>query len=126
MNRTWFASILLAVLLGIGILVSFLIGNIAKETESLLKKSVSYVELGDFSSAESHCRKTLDYWMEHHGIMAAFLRHDEPDAVETGLAQLISYARTQDNDEFLAVFEEVRYHLNHIREMELPKMQNIL
>lgn len=126
MKRTWFAGALLLALLAAGIIISHSIGTCTSNVIEMIGQAESCAKRNDFSSAESACVLASEEWAKQQFLLAAFLRHDEPDQVETCLAQLCSYAQTEDNDEFLAMCAEVRKQLLHIREMELPTLRNIL
>ena len=68
----------------------------------------------------------IEQWTKKRFLLAAFLRHDTPESVEIGLAQLKAYAKSRDDDEFMALCAEVHEHLKHLQELEKPLLRNIL
>ena len=54
------------------------------------------------------------------------LRHEEVDDVISRFAALNQYAVLADRDDFLAGCAELMSAVRHLREMELPTVENIL
>ena len=126
MNRTWLAAGILAALLVSGILVSHSISTHAENAVNLVAKAESFASNGNFEAAERICEMAIEQWTKKRFLLAAFLRHDSPESVEIGLAQLKAYAKSRDDDEFMALCAEVHEHLKHLQELEKPLLRNIL
>lgn len=126
MTRTHFAVILLAVLLTVCILVSCSITKHAETAADMLRMGEQSAKNEDYAAAIRHCRKAEAYWQQHHLLLAACLHHEEPDAVESGIAELIAYAEREDDDEFLALCQQILTKLTHLKAMNTPTLQNIL
>jgi len=126
MTRAHFAIILLLTLLTLCILVSCSITKRADAAAAMLHSAEQSAVDGDYAGAIRQCQQAAAYWKQQHLLLAAFLHHDEPDAVESGIAELIAYAKREDDDEFLALCEQVITQLTHLKEMNTPTLQNIL
>jgi len=126
MTRTHFAAILLTALLITCILVSCSISKHAETAAEMLRMAEQSAAVEDYAAAIRHCRKVEAYWQQHHLLLAACLHHEEPDAVESGIAELIAYAERKDDDEFLALCQQILTKLTHLKAMNTPNLQNIL
>ncbi len=126
MTRTHFAGILLALLLAICVLVSLRVTKHADAASEMIRSGAQSAKSGDFQAAAEQCRRAGEYWQRHHLMLDALLHHDEPDGVETGIAQLLAYAECEDAAEFLAQCAQVLCQLDHIKGMSIPTLQNIL
>ena len=126
MKRFWAAISVLSLLLAACTVSAVLVSHIARETISLLEEAANFAKEHNYTAALSQCQKAEERWKSRAGLHGALLRHSEADRVESGLAKLVSYARTQDHDEFLALCAEIIHDIEHVRDMELPLLRNIL
>lgn len=126
MKRLWAAIGLLLFILCACVLSAAVVSRYADTTITHLESAIVAAERKDYSTASRHCNAASEHWGSKSGLLGSLLRHSEADQVETGLAQLISYSETEDHDEFLALCSEVIHNINHVRDMELPLLRNIL
>ena len=126
MKRFWAAVILLLAILGACTTSAVIVNAFAKSTIKHLESAMHSAEEKDYAAANRECAAAAEHWSAKAGLLGALLRHSEADQVETGLAQLVSYSETADHDEFLALCTEVIHNIEHVRDMELPLLRNIL
>lgn len=126
MKRFWAAVTVLLVLLVACTCSAVIVNNFAKTTIAHLEKAIQSAEEKNYPAANKYCSAAAAHWSSKSGLLGALLRHSEADQVETGLAQLVSYSKTEDHDEFLALCAEVIHSIRHVRDMELPLLRNIL
>ncbi len=125
MKRSIFAVILLPLILALCLIPASVVNKHCKATKKWVEKAVSVAEQGDFVQMLQCSKEAENYWTNHDKILTAILRHDDSGNVEIGLAKMVSFAKMQDEEEFLAVCAEVLEHLKHIQEQELPLLKNI-
>ena len=125
MKRSIFALALLPIILIICLSMTALVSKHCKATKEYVEKSISAVEQGDYEKMLQHSKDAQQYWNDHNKTLTAILRHDDSGDVGIGLAKMVGFAKMQDEEEFLAVCAEVLEHLKHIREQELPLLENI-
>lgn len=126
MTRTHFAAILLAALLAVCVLIGSSITKHADTAAELLRMGKAGAVAGDYNTAGDYCAQAEAYWKQHQLLLATILHHDEPDAIECGIAELIAYAQQEDADEFLALCDQLLTKLSHLKSMQIPTLQNIL
>lgn len=124
--RTWFAA---AVLLTIPLLCLWSGSAVCRCVDELtapLSEVAANAESENYPEAAEAAQDAKALWLSHADLLGALLRHDEADSVESGLCALIQYANVGDKDEVLAHCAELLQQIEHIRQMELPLLKNIL
>lgn len=124
--RTWFAAAVLLLLPLICLWTGGATCRCVDELAASLKETASAAKADDFSRAAEAAESAKKQWVSHADLLGALLRHDEADGVESGLAALVQFAETGDKDELLARCAELMQQIEHIRQMELPLLKNIL
>lgn len=66
------------------------------------------------------------HWKRYERYFGLALSHAEVDDVISRFAALNQYALLEDRDDFLAGCAELMSAVRHLREMELPTVENIL
>ena len=126
MKRLWASLFLLAAILGACIGSAATVSNFVDEVAALLEQAAQAAQRGDFTAAAELCEAVSDI-MESRAIMlGALLRHSESDQVESGVRQLVAFARSEELPEFLALCAKTIHDIFHLRDMELPMLHNIL
>ena len=126
MKRFWLGAVLLAVLFGFCLFAMLYTARCTETMQDYLLSAEQAAEKEDFSSAAKQIAAALEEWKTHGRILGALLRHDEADCVESDLASLAQYADFRDALDFSAVCAGLRQKLRHIKDMECPKIENIL
>ena len=97
-----------------------------EQTSDALRQSLRAVEAGDLESAAEFLRHADAIWDRREPFFGIVLRHEEADEVLTSLAELEQYVQIGDLDDYRAVCARLLTAIGHLREMELPKVSNIL
>ena len=71
-------------------------------------------------------QQALRIWRQYERYFGLTLTHSEIDDILERFAALSQYAVLEDRDDFLAGCAELRFSIEHIRQMELPSIENIL
>ena len=100
--------------------------NITEETISLLEEVQRWEELGNRSRSMELLKTASDHWSDCSRLCGALMKHEELDCVEQEFARLLSYAKSQDDDDFRSNCAALITKLNQIQDMELPLAENIL
>ena len=67
----------------------------------------------------------MKMWHEKKSILEYFIEHDELEKVETQLTSLKAHIKTEKYDEAIDPLETSIFILNHIKEKNMLKIQNI-
>ena len=126
MKRFWIALAVLAVISAWCFVSAALIGS---HTDAMLKDLEEVrqaADRADYAAARTAADRAERHWTNCEDLLGALLRHDEADQVMSALAELREYAAVGDRDDLLAVCATTIRQLQHIREMELPLIRNVL
>ena len=126
MKRFWLGIMILAVLFGFCLLAMRYTARCTETMQDFLLSAGQAAEREDFALAAKCIAEAQEEWETHGRILGALLRHDEADCVESDLALLSQYADFRDALDFSAVCAGLRQKLRHIKDMECPKIENIL
>lgn len=126
MKHVAIAVSILAVLLCLCILASAYVRNRAAETIAPVLRAQALAAQKNYTAAAGEILQAKTIWHDAEAWLEILLPHDEADEASRVLATLYEYARVEDADDFSAASAELVFLLEHIRQMQLPTLQNIL
>ena len=126
MKHVTIAVSILAVLLCLCILASAYVRNRAAETIVPVLRAQALAAQENYTAAAVEILQAKTIWHDAEAWLEILLPHDEADEASRVLASLYEYARVEDTDDFSAASAELVFLLEHIRQMQLPTLQNIL
>lgn len=126
MKHVAIAVSILAVLLCLCILASAYVRNRAAETIAPVLRAQALAAQENYTAAAVEILQAKTIWHDAEAWLEILLPHDEADEASRVLATLYEYARVEDADDFSAASAELVFLLEHIRQMQLPTLQNIL
>lgn len=126
MKHVAIAVSILAVLLCLCILASAYVRNRAAETIAPVLRAQALAAQKNYTAAAGEILQAETIWHDAEAWLEILLPHDEADEASRVLATLYEYARVEDADDFSAASAELVFLLEHIRQMQLPTLQNIL
>lgn len=126
MKHVAIAVSILAVLLCLCILASAYVRNRAAETIAPVLRAQALAAQENYTAAAGEILQAKNIWHDAEAWLEILLPHDEADEASRVLASLYEYARVEDTDDFSAASAELVFLLEHIRQMQLPTLQNIL
>ena len=100
--------------------------DICRETLDLLSAAQTAAERNDFESCRASMQDAAQHWKRYERYFGLALTHEAVDDIVSRFAALSQYALLEDRDDFLAGCAELSFAIAHIREMELPTIENIL
>ena len=100
--------------------------DICRKTLDLLSSAQTAAERNDFETCRASMQDAALHWKRYERYFGLALRHEEVDDVISRFAALNQYAVLADRDDFLAGCAELMSAVRHLREMELPTVENIL
>lgn len=69
--------------------------------------------------------KAYDKWEELDDAMAYYIEHDELEKVKTAITTVKSYIETEEYSQSIEAIDRCMYILEHIRQREMFRMDNI-
>lgn len=126
MKHVAIAVSILAVLLCLCILASVYVRNRAAETIAPVLRAQALAAQENYTAAAGEILQAKTIWHDAEAWLEILLPHDEADEASRVLATLYEYACVEDADDFSAASAELVFLLEHIRQMQLPTLQNIL
>ena len=100
--------------------------DICQKTLEHLSSAQEAAEQNDFDACRASMQSASQHWKRYERYFGLALTHEEVDDVVSRFAALSQYAALEDRDDFLAGCAELSFAIAHIREMELPAIENIL
>ena len=126
MKHVAIAVSILAVLLCLCMLASAYVRNRAAETIAPVLRAQALAAQKNYTAAAVEILQAKTIWHDAEAWLEILLPHDEADEASRVLATLYEYASVEDADDFSAASAELVFLLEHIRQMQLPTLQNIL
>ena len=117
---------ILAVLLCLCLLFSWLSTRYLRETEKPLQEAARYFPAGDFDSILPLMEESHAVWKSLKGFFSSILSHAELDEVNYCFSSLTAYAAEGEMAEFLDAYTRMTAMLEHLRAMDQPRYYNIL
>ena len=102
------------------------IREICKQTLCALTSAQEQAQIYNFEACRASMQQALRIWRQYERYFGLTLTHSEIDDILERFAALSQYAVLEDRDDFLAGCAELRFSIEHIRQMELPSIENIL
>ena len=102
------------------------IREICKQTLCALTRAQEQAQIYNFEACRASMQQALRIWRQYERYFGLTLTHSEIDDILERFAALSQYAVLEDRDDFLAGCAELRFSIEHIRQMELPSIENIL
>lgn len=126
MKHVWIAVGVFALCLALGLMSLVSVRAAGAQTTTRLERALEAAQREDFDTAATALAHANAAWEGRQALLGIFLHHEEVDEIVALFAQLRAYARLQDKDDFLALCEELRARIEHVRGMELPTMENLM
>ena len=100
--------------------------SVCDRTAERLSASLDAVRRASPAEADAAIRQAERIWAAKQPFLGTVLRHEEMDAVMTGIAELHAYLETDDLDDYQATCARLLAALRHLKDMEKPTAENIL
>ena len=126
MRHVLLSCILLLFALAFCLFSMFHIREICRLALEPLQQAQESAERYDFETCRTCINRAMQHWRRYERYFGLTLTHDQIDDILERFAALSQYAQLEDRDDFLAGCAELTFSIEHIREMELPSIQNIL
>lgn len=99
---------------------------ICAEALDLLSLAQKSAEADDFENCRVYTARAMRHWKRYERYFGLALTHAAVDDILERFAALTQYAELEDRDDYLAGVAELQFSISHLREMELPTLENIL
>ena len=120
------SAVIVLLCLAFCLVSSMTVRTVCGQVIGLLERSTLCARNGDLSGAAAALRSAERIWASREAFFGVALRHEEMDQIFTGFAAMREYVHLQDLDDYLASAAEMVSSLEHLRDMELPLLHNIL
>lgn len=126
MKRVWIAvAILLAILAGT-MAHSFYLTSFTRNLIVLLEQAEASAEQEDWEAAAKLTQNVWDRWQTKDLYLHVALRHDETDAVYSGLREVTEFIQCQEGGEYSAANARLIANLELLAEAEQLSLKNVL
>lgn len=112
--------------LGFCIGASVYVRSAVSQTAETLTRAQRLIEEENYPAAANEIAQAQTGWKRATAQLETLLAHEAVDETGQKLAALRAYALCEDAESFSATCAELQALLEQIREMQLPRLQNIL
>lgn len=127
MKRVWAAAALFIMILGICIWGLITTNMMTGSIYSRLNEIKSEVKSGNKSTATALSETAIHEWHEYHMKMCTYMPHSRLEAIDQSLAALPPLINSESGtDQFEAECERAEAQIEHLKDTELPSLENIL
>lgn len=126
MRHILLSCVILLLALAFCLFSMFHIREICQQSLELLSLAQQKAQVYDFESSRDCIERAIRHWKRYERYFGLTLTHDAVDDILERFAALCQYALLEDRDDFLAGCAELAFSIEHIRQMELPTLENIL
>ena len=126
MKHILIACLVFALCLAVGLFSLFYVRASGEETVTLLERSIRQAEEEQYTAAAESLRQAKQLWEGRETVLGIFLHHEEVDEILALFAQLEAFIKLEDLDDYLAACGELTARLEHVRRMELPRVENVM
>lgn len=122
MKYFWIGIVILVLLLWLCIGVNATLAAYTAQVREQLAPAIEAAQQQEYTLAAQRAKKAADAWQTHLHFYASVLCHDETDEITAGFAEL----EVVEDAEFLQTAAMLLARLEHISEMDLPLLHNVL
>ncbi len=126
MKRIWIAIAFLSLSLIFAITEFVLVSNNCKKYTEQIKEAERYISDKEFSGAVNICKNVEKDWEKSKKDLNIFLIHTYSDDISESIAKLLEYAENKNIEGFLSQAGKTKRQLLHIKQSELPNLENIM
>ena len=126
MKHLWFGLGIIAILFALCIGSYSLLQAKTGQTLQLLEDAQSAATQGDTDTALRYSKAARQNWERHKGFIDMVMSHEETDDINREFSDLVVYAQSSKQDEFLSSCGKLLVMVEHLTEMERPLWRNIL
>ena len=126
MRHMLLSCLILLLTLAFCLFSMFHIRDVCQQALEQLLLAQSRAQQYDFEASRACMYRAMRLWQRYERYFGLTLTHSEVDDILERFAALCQYAQLEDRDDFLAGCAELAFSIEHIRQMELPSIENIL
>lgn len=101
------------------------INRVTENTKNLLEPVVAAINENDWEKANASAEKLNIAWNKQKRIYCAIIDHEEVDLISAAATRLNSFCRTQNAEGALSEAAALGYYIEHLRQIEQVRFENI-
>lgn len=118
-------AVLLILVLGGTLLQYIYIKNATEKLTGKLDQIQSALESDDMTGAVGAADAFCKTWEEEKNLYQMLFEHEEVDVISANAESIASFCRTGEAPHALADIAALKYHINHIKEIDSLRWENI-
>lgn len=126
MKRVWVALVMMCTVFALCITELIIANKMTDHLSETLEKAQNCVKEQQIEQALQYSDRVAEDWEHYHKILSMFLIHDRLEQIDQSLAVLDTNLKCEQYDDFLSEASRTTAQLEHIKDTELPTIQNIL
>lgn len=126
MKRVIFSIILLAIIIaGCMVEISFLDSTIISLTENI-KNTETLINSDEMDKAIEKNNSTLKIWSNRKNLISTFIDHHHIQEIDETLAIMRALLENNQSEDFFSESSRVINQMEHLKDTEVPSIENIL
>ncbi len=126
MKHALISAALVLAMLALCLFSMFRVRAAALQSEQALERAQALSRAEDAEGAQRALSRAQARWAQDAFLFGVVLHHAEYDEVMERFAEAAQYLQSGEESDFQAACAALRVRLLHLRQMELPSLQNIL
>ena len=126
MKRVWAAGAILVVVLGLSIAGLFFSNHIISDMRGEIELVQQALEDDRLDEVKEHSEELLRLWREHYALLCTYIPHSKLEQVDQSLSVLAPQLQYEDFPQLASELGRAYSQLEHLKDTELPKLENIL
>lgn len=108
------------------ILFTYYLNDVVTDITSLMDNVNKHVKNKEYLTAYKAYKKVKDRWKKAENIIQIQVENDEIDYINEVFSELDSYFEKNFFEDFFEASYRLNFHINHLYEKNIVKMENIL
>ena len=126
MKRVWAAGAILVVVLGVSIAGLFFSNRIISDMRGEIEQVQQALEDDRLDEVKEHSEELLRLWRENYALLCTYIQHSKLEQVDQSLSVLAPQLQYEDIPQLASELSRAYSQLEHLKDTELPKLENIL
>ncbi len=126
MKRVWAAGAILVVVLGLSIAGLSFSNHIISDMRGEIEQVQQALESDRLDEAKEHSEELLRLWREHYALLCTYIQHSKLEQVDQSLSVLAPQLKYEDFPQLASELGRAYSQLEHLKDTEFPKLENIL
>lgn len=126
MKRAWVAVSMLCLVIILCITGLIFTNRNISSIDDKIKEAYAAVSQEDFELAKQYSEEIDDLWQKHYRVFCTYIPHEKLELIDQSISTLQTNLAYEEYAQFSTELNRSSAQLNHLRDTEMPTLENIL